>query len=371
MKKVLIITGRYLPGHKDGGPLRTLVNLTDALGDEYSFYIVCYDRDHGDSTPYNGIKYNEWNMVGRAKVWYVPEGQISKGLILQLSKDKDVIYLTSFFESYGYLTLWLKKNGKIKSPVSVASMGVFSAGALKQKHWKKKTFIFLCKILGLFNNITWSVTSAMESEDVKREIGKNAVCIVAEDLPRTKIPGYKLKKQKTSIAFLSRISPKKNLVYAIRVLKAVKSEIVFNIYGPAEDEVYFSKCMNELKMLPKNIKWFYYGDIASEEVQDRLSENDIFLFPTLGENYGHVIFEALSVGCIPIISDQTPWIEIKDSRAGFVLPLNDMNAFTNAVESVSDMDLCERETMAKKCVQLALNRVEKNKNETGYRMIFG
>ena len=39
MKKILILTGRYLPGHKDGGPLRTLINVTDALGDEYEFYI--------------------------------------------------------------------------------------------------------------------------------------------------------------------------------------------------------------------------------------------------------------------------------------------------------------------------------------------
>ena len=29
------------------------------------------------------------------------------------------------------------------------------------------------------------------------------------------------------------------------------------------------------------------------------------------KNYGHVIFEALAGGCIPIISDQTPWNDIE------------------------------------------------------------
>lgn len=49
MRKILILAGRYLPGYKDGGPLRTLINLTDALGDEYEFYIACFDRDQGET----------------------------------------------------------------------------------------------------------------------------------------------------------------------------------------------------------------------------------------------------------------------------------------------------------------------------------
>lgn len=70
MRKILILMGRYLPGHKDGGPLRTIINVTEALGDEYEFYIGCLDRDHGDKEPYSNIRRNEWNQVGKAKVWY-------------------------------------------------------------------------------------------------------------------------------------------------------------------------------------------------------------------------------------------------------------------------------------------------------------
>ena len=47
--------------------------------------------------------------------------------------------------------------------------------------------------------------------------------------------------------------------------------------------------------------------MPSEEVQSVLSTQDILVLPTKSENYGHVVFEALSVGCIPIISDRTPW----------------------------------------------------------------
>lgn len=371
MKKILILAGRYLPGHKDGGPLRTLVNITDALCNEYEFYIACYDRDHGDTEPYSEIQYNSWNTVGNAKVWYVPEGEFSSELIKKLSEGKDVIYLTNFYEPYGYHTLLLKRTGKITAPVFLASMGVFSEGAIKQKWLKKKLFIAGCKAIGLFNDITWSVTSELEANDVKREIGKNIKFIVAEDLPRTTVPGYIPKSEMLKVAFLSRISPKKNLIYAINVLKKIHSEIEFNIYGPDEDKEYFLKCKNELGKLPTNVKWQYFGDIPSEAVQKVLSENDVFLFPTLGENYGHVIFEALSVGCIPVLSDQTPWTEVKESGAGYIFNLSQEEKFTEAVESLAMMD---RDLLAKKaetCVSLALAKVERNRQETGYRKIFG
>lgn len=50
-------------------------------------------------------------------------------------------------------------------------------------------FIAGCKMLHLFNEITWSVTSELEAEDVKRVMGEKSKYIVAEDLPRTQVPG--------------------------------------------------------------------------------------------------------------------------------------------------------------------------------------
>jgi len=50
-KDILIIMGRYLPGYKDGGPVRSIKNLTDFLGREYNFKILTCDRDHGDTEP--------------------------------------------------------------------------------------------------------------------------------------------------------------------------------------------------------------------------------------------------------------------------------------------------------------------------------
>ena len=68
-----------------------------------------------------------------------------------------------------------------------------------------------------------------------------------------------------------------------------------------------------------------------DEVLDVFSKNDIFLFPTKGENFGHVIYEALSVGCIPIISDQTPWQNLEEKKCGFVCKLSEIESFRRAI----------------------------------------
>ncbi|MCB6415148.1 glycosyltransferase [Dorea acetigenes] len=375
MRKILILMGRYLPGHKDGGPLRTIINVTEALGDEYEFYIGCLDRDHGDKEPYSNIRRNEWNQVGKAKVWYVSPGEFTNKLILELVEGKELLYLCSFYDDYGYKALLLKKRGKIKCPVALASMGVFSEGALVQKALKKKIFIQTLKLLGAFKNIVWSVTSEMEKKDVQKNIGKNVECVIAEDLPRSIVPGRSdtdKEKKILNVTFLSRISPKKNLIGAIRCLNKCRSCIAFTIYGPLEDEEYWRKCQKLLNQLPANVSWEYKGDVPSECVQEILAVQEVFLFPTLGENYGHVIFEALSVGCIPVISNQTPWEIIAEKNAGYVLSLtDDMRRFSEVIDIIANMPFEERTKMADRAINIAKEKVDSSRRETGYRIIFG
>lgn len=369
MKKILILAGRYLPGHKDGGPLRTLINLTDALGDEYEFYIACYDRDQGDTRPYEKIKRDGWNRVGKANVWYVSEGGFTKKLIVDLVKGKDIIYLTSFYAEYGYKTLLLKKEKKIHCPIVVASMGVFSKEALAQKSLKKNIFIAGCKIMHLFDSIIWSVTSKLEAEDVKRVIGERCKYIVAEDLPRTIVPGRIKKLEKTTkVCFLSRICEHKGLDILIEALTRIKNyEIEFSIFGPIQEEEYWSNCQKKLEDL--GIPWSYKGDVPSEDVQKVLSTQDVLILPTKSENYGHVVFEALSVGCIPIISDRTPWELVKSKGAGFVVSRR-TEAFEKALLEYLDMNIVEKEKMIEHAVKLAEEKVEQSKAKTGYRDIF-
>jgi glycosyltransferase involved in cell wall biosynthesis len=371
MKKVLIIMGRYLPGTKDGGPVRSIKNMTDRLGKEYDFYILTADRDHGDLNPYEKIEYSNWNQVGNAKVYYAKPHGFDKETILNLSHDKDLIYMCGCFNDYARTVLWLKKKGVLKCRVVIASMGLFSPGAFHIKYTKKRLYMGILNSLKMFSGIEWSATSAEEAADIKKRVRVDGTIYLAEDLPRLVSNVHRKPseyKDELRVIFLSRISRKKNLDCAIRILNNVKDcDVVFDIYGFAEDEEYWSRCNEMLRELPKNIKWRYCGAADAEKVVECFSNYDIFLFPTLAENYGHVIFESLSGGCVPIISDKTPWTAEKLGDCGVVIALEREDLFSDAIEKYSRMDKTKLEELSQKCIRYAS---EYTTSEDSYRKIF-
>ena len=226
------------------------------------------------------------------------------------------------------------------------------------------------KIFGLFRNVIWSVTSKVEENELKSIIGNSANCIIAEDLPRNIKVEHRHKKNKNElkIIFLSRICEMKNLLFAIQILKEVNKKLIFDVYGNIEDPVYWKKCENELKN--SLIEWHYMGECDSEKVPETFAEYDVFLFPTLGENFGHVISEALLGGCLPIISDNTPWIDLERNNCGRVISISDEAEYIKAINfyySMGDLEFkqCSIDAQTYIC--------EKNINSikhTGYLEIF-
>lgn len=376
MKTILIIMGRYLPGYKDGGPVRSIKNLVDRLGDEYDFRILTTDRDHGDHESYPNIRVRDWNQVGAAKVFYVEPDGFDEETVERLAAEAELVYICGCFNDYARTTLKLKKQGKIKCRVVIAAMGLFSPGAFHIKYPKKKAYMILLKRLGYFKNIEWSATSEEEAKDIRREAGKDAVCHLAEDLPRkpenvehvTQTDAGSLR-----VIFLSRISRKKNLLFAAKVLQQVRGDITFDIYGNMEDISYWKECEEELKKLPGNVKWEYKGEADAEQVVKIFAEYDAFLFPTMAENYGHVIFEAMAGGCVPIISDKTPWTEEKMGNCGKVAALDGADAsevFAEIVEKITEMTRQGKQEAADKCIAFA-GAYRAEDAEEQYRNIFG
>lgn len=317
LRKILIIMGRYLPGYKDGGPVRSIKNLTDRLGDEYDFHILTVDRDHGGTQSYAitypelNLQIRDWNTVGKAKVFYVEPGGFDDQTVKKCAENMDMIYMCGCFNDYARTTLRLKKNSEIRCKVVIAAMGLFSPGAFRIKYPKKKSYTMLLRWLGYFKDVEWSATDEKEAADIRRQIGKNAICHLAEDLPRK--PEKIIHETITDtgslrLVFLSRISKKKNLLLCAKILQGItEGNIIFDIYGNKEDMEYWKECEQELQKLPDNIKWSYKGVADAERVISIFAKYDVFLFPTMAENYGHVIFEAMAGGCIPVISDRTPW----------------------------------------------------------------
>jgi glycosyltransferase involved in cell wall biosynthesis len=345
-RKVLIMAGYYIPSVKGGGPIRSIKNLVDELSNKIDFYIVADDRDLGDDKPFHNIKTNEWMQIDKEKVYYINKKLLTWKKIKALinSIDYDILYLNSFFAyNYSIIPILLNKVRKIpRKQIVVAPRGQFYKGALAFKKQKKKLFINLAKSLGLFNDVVWHATNYIERKEILKIFGENSRIIIANNLT-TNYENFrftkKIKKNKgeLKIVFISRIHPNKNLKMAIELLKQIKGKIEFNIYGPLEDISYWSECMKLINTIPSNLNIEYKGVIEHEKIIDVFKNHHVFFLPTLGENFGHIISEALIGGCPVIISDQTPWRNLEKKHAGWDIDLNDKNRFIHVLQYCVNM----------------------------------
>ena len=349
--KVLAFTGHYLPGFKGGGPIRTMASLVETLGDAFDFSLVTLDRDLGSSEPYPGIQANSWQQVGKARVCYLSPEKLTWSLLRQLIRDTphDILYLNSFFSvHFGILPLLLHRLGVVPAkPIIVAPRGQFSLGALQLKSLKKRTYLAFFKALRLHGKVLWQVSSLHEQEDVLRAFGCNqgvgaqlniAVAPNLPDIQPLQAQSAHAKEPGTlRIVFLSRISPMKNLDGALEMLTGLRGTVAFHIYGPLEDAAYWERCQRRIERLPANIQVHLHGMVPHEDVVPTMAKHDLFFLPTLGENYGHVIIEALAAGCPVLISDQTAWRNLEAAGVGWDLPLDQPERFTAALQRCVDM----------------------------------
>lgn len=359
--RVLVMTDYYLPGFKAGGPIRTLSNIIEHLGDEFSFIVLTRDRDLGAKNPYPEIGKGRL-CLGEAEVLYMAPGDLTFsdiGLKIRESAP-DLIYLNSFFSPYfSIIPMVLNRLGFIPQiPTIISPRGEFALSALKLKSFKKRCYVFFAKLLGFVDLVVWQASGEHEASDIRREF-PNAQIVVAPDLPplipKARLPKKHAKVQgRLNLVFLSRISPMKNLHTALEILsKLNKGEIVFDIWGPIEDQSYWRKCTKLFASLPENITATYRGEVFPERVHEVFSGYDVFFLPTLGENFGHVILESLGAGLPVLISDRTPWRNLAERCAGWDVALDDIIGFSNVLKSCIDMDARELDLWADGAIKYA------------------
>lgn len=333
---ILIVMGGFFPGIKYGGPPVSVDNFCSLLFEEECF-ILTHDHDLGENAKFSDIR-DGWNDRGNCKVLYVSDCEYKTKTFESIINElhPDLIYLQGLFQSCVFPCLFLAK--KYRLPVLLAPRGELCVGALNLKKYKKIPYIMLVKVLGFAKKIHWQSTSNDETDAIKKWMNVDNTYI--HELPNVpSIPrrsferGVKIAGEGRFV-FLSRIHPKKNLLSAISFFQGTRGKAFFDIYGPIEDIEYWKRCQEEIKKLPENVIVVYKGLVTHDQVHEVLSKYDAFLFPTLSENYGHVIAESLAVGTPVIISDQTPWSDVNNYKAGKALPLNHSEAFTEEINRI-------------------------------------
>jgi glycosyltransferase involved in cell wall biosynthesis len=363
--RVLVATDYYLPGFKGGGPIRTIYNLVRSLKDEFDFRILTTDRDLGDVSPYPGIEADRWVEGPDGYVCYLSPRGVGFPALLRAVMDcrPDLLHLNGFFSRLTVRLLLLRRIGKIGGAGDIlAPRGMLSNGSFRLKRWKKAPYVAATSALGFYRGIVWHASNEEEAREIGGRIpgaanagsmppGGGSIVVAPDAAPPeapptaaerpAKLPG------RARFVFLSRISKVKNLEGALEALAGCGSVVSLDILGPVDDPGYWERCRERIGKLPARVDVRYGGELPHAEAVRALGGYDFFLLLTRGENYGHVILEALAAGLPVIISDRTPWRGLESAAAGWDLPLSDPVRLRETIDRCAAMGEKEYELMSR------------------------
>ena len=341
-KKILITIDWFLPGTRSGGPVRSYANLIDHLNDDFEFYIVTRNTDYGSTEVYENITPNTWVALNTyTKVYYMSADQLSKSRLKAVfeSADFDVAYINGIY-SYYFSILPIVLLKKFKKPIIISARGMLNPQAFSVKGRRKKLFLNVFKRLGFYNNVCFHATNLDEEVHIKSTIFKNSTVKVAPNLPRKSNPDIQLKVQKqspTTFVNVGRVSIEKGTLVMLSALEQLNKPLILDLYGPIYDTAYWEACKTVIKKLPNYIKVTYQGVLDSEEVPQVVNNYDFFVLLSEGENFGHAILEALSVGCPVLISNCTPWKNLKAQQLGWDVDIKKESDIIEAWNEAIDM----------------------------------
>lgn len=339
------MTDWFDPAYKAGGPIRSAVNFVRQMKNECEIFVLTSDRDMNDIKPMNTVIADKWiDYIPGVKVFYASLRNLAlKNIKEQINNIKpDVIYLNSMFSrKFTVYPLWLKRSNLVSARVVLAPRGMLKSSALNFKRQKKKVFLSVLKWMKIPQLVTFHATDEREKADIINQFGKDTrVATISNflsfqdelSLPREKKIGS------LDILFVGRIHPIKGLDILLKAVKQSRHDLRLTITGNPEDIRYRNLCKKMINELPANVRVSFTNEVPHHAINQLIRDHHIFCLPTKGENFGHAIFEALAAGRPVLISDQTPWNNLKKYKAGWDLPLNDLGKFAEVIDQCAMMN---------------------------------
>lgn len=335
----VLMYDHFYPDFSAGGPITSIANLATLIGNDHEVRIITSAFEYRSGLLIHEIVTNKWTVWNAIPVWYAEDSKSINRALRSLPMGT-VLYLNGLF-SVDYFLGPLRQSRKLKMKVVISPRGMLKASALKIKNFKKRTYLSLLLLSGLLKGRVWHATDEQELVDIKAKVGVDSEVHVIPNVPV--LPSTaSFDKHKTvgelQLIYCSLIVGIKNLQFLLRVLNAEgMNNISLSIVGPIKDLGYWQKCQQQISTLqnPERVK--YLGEVKPSNIVETIAGAHVLVLPTLGENFGHVIIEALSASRPVLISDNTPWRDLNAAGVGFSIPLEE-SVWIKALQQMLDWD---------------------------------
>lgn len=195
---------------------------------------------------------------------------------------------------------------------------MLSSVALSYSPGKKRLFRLLFQDRALSDAALFHATAGSEYDEIRRFGIKQPVAVIPNGIDIPKIGEFADIDSRCEVLSLGRIHKKKGLVSLIRAWAGVCDHFPdwqLRIVGPDEGgHVHeLEKLVNNLGLKTVSIEQPVFGD---DKIR-LMSSVDLFVLPTLSENFAMTVAESLAVG-VPVISTKgAPWSGLETNKCGW------------------------------------------------------
>lgn len=210
----------------------------------------------------------------------------------------------------------LVEGGVLRDASALHAMSAKEAGTLS-KVWKGP------RVFTVPNGIDESpFDSDRDQNALRRDLG------LPEDVPM--------------VLFLGRLAPVKGLELIGDMMVALRKslpEVQLVVAGPNQ-HAYAQGIRKLYDELGLNEAVRFVGEVSVEQGVLYYRTADVFVLPSLSENFGNVVLESMMAGTPPIVSEGVPWPELSEWKAGYWIPRTAESFASAALELLSDRRRC-------------------------------
>ena len=328
---------------RSGGTSRVVVDITDALTGLPDMAITLLTQSPLNNEILSSACVRVRRVIAESRSRFaLTLGLPFRKILYQIIKDKRV----ALIHNHG---LWLPVNYWAASaghryhiPLIIQPHGMLEPWALNHKAWKKKIAMVLFQRADLQAAKLLVATSNAEYENLRNLGLRQPIAVIPNgvviDTPVELDATARLTSGRERIAlFLSRVHPKKgllNLVHAWANLNPHGWKL--RIVGP-DDGGHLQEVMGAVQRFGIRESVEYLGEVYGERKTVVYQNADLFILPSLSENFGVVVAEALAHGVPVITTRETPWKGLLDHGCGWwVDPTVDV--LTETLQEAMNMD---------------------------------
>lgn len=343
-KSIIIISNTFFPA-ETGGPDNSTFWLSKILSKKYKVTVLSTSKGlNQKNIKINKIVLNHENKINNNLLvfYYTLSFRLFKNFLSLLFKDKTrIVILNSIFLKKNFFFIFFNYIFNIKT--YLYTRGELDKGALKFKPLKKVIYL---KFLRLFVKNIIFISTSLQEKNFNNNIFNNKNIIIPNLIDRTY---KKINTNKNNYIYFGRIHPKKNIEYIIEGFinfKKNPNKQKLYIVGKIDDYEYFKKIK---KLANRNKDILFKKPINGEKKYKFLSSFKALIITSLGENFGNVIIESLSVGTICVISSNLPWKNIKKNKVGFHVNIDKTSSLTKVLSDIDNLKSYDFDIMSKNC----------------------